>query len=138
MAQENEEKKKKYSNYKKTKINKEEENKNERKLGRIYTTLKNPEKKNYNNKNNNYKTPFDKQRAKSSMMNNNKIKKEIYEDDITQKFMKNEANDYNGMIKDNKGNLIMNPSGEIEYLLLNHKVYNSKVNQIKNFLNNMK
>ncbi len=138
MAQENEEKKKKYSNYKKTKINKEEENKNEKKLGRIYTTLKNPEKKNYNNKNNNYKTPFDKQRTKSSMMNNNKIKKEIYEDDITQKFMKNEANDYNGMIKDNKGNLIMNPSGEIEYLLLNHKVYNSKVNQIKNFLNNMK
>jgi hypothetical protein len=138
LAQENEEKKKKYSNYKKTKINKEEENKNEKKLGRIYTTLKNPEKKNYNNKNNNYKTPFDKQRTKSSMMNNNKIKKEIYEDDITQKFMKNEANDYNGMIKDNKGNLIMNPSGEIEYLLLNHKVYNSKVNQIKNFLNNMK
>ena len=42
------------------------------------------------------------------MMNNNKIKKEIYEDDITQKFMKNEANDYNGMIKDNKGNLIIN------------------------------
>ena len=72
------------------------------------------------------------------MMNNNKIKKEIYEDDITQKFMKNEANDYNGIIKDNKVNLIMNPSGEIEYLLLNHKVYNSKVNQIKNFLNNMK
>jgi hypothetical protein len=40
---------------------------------------------------------------------NNTVKKQIinYEDDITKKFMKNEANEYNRMIKDNKGNLIM-------------------------------
>ncbi len=146
LAQENEEKKKKFTNYKKTKINKEEDNKTEIKLGRIYTTLKQPQqnqinnKKNINNnKNNNFQTPFDKQRAKSSKVNN-RVKKQIinYEDDITKKFMKNEANEYNGLIKDNKGNLIMDPAGEIEHLLQNNRVFNSKVNQIKNFLSNMK
>ena len=71
---------------------------------------------------------------------NNRGKKQVinYEDDITKKFMKNEANEYNGMIKDNKGNFIMDPAGEIEHLLQNNRVFNSKVNQIKNFLNNMK
>ena len=141
---ENEEKKKKFPNYKKAKINKEEDNQSEIKLGKIYTTLKQPQQnqnnnKNINNnKNNNYQTPFDKQRAKSSQMN--RVKKPIinYEDDITKKFMKNEANEYNGMIKDNKGNFIMDPAGEIEHLLQNNRVFNSKVNQIKNFISNMK
>ena len=146
LAQENEEKRKKFPNEKKTKINKEEDNKTEIKLGRIYTTLKQPQlnpnnnnKNINNNKNNNYQTLFDKQRAKSSKVNNT-VKKQIinYEDDITKKFMKNEANEYNRMIKDNKGNLIMDSVEDIEHILQNNRVFNSKVNQIKNFLSNMK
>ena len=71
---------------------------------------------------------------------NNTVKKQIinYEDDITKKFMKNEANEYNRMIKDNKGNLIMDSVEDIEHILQNNRVFNSKVNQIKNFLSNMK
>ena len=71
---------------------------------------------------------------------NNRGKKQIinYEDDITKKFMKNEANEYNRMIKDNKGNLIMDSVEDIEHILQNNRVFNSKVNQIKNFLSNMK
>ena len=41
-------------------------------------------------------------------------------------------------MEDNKGNLVINPTGEIEHLLQTNKVFNAKVNQIKDYINHMK
>ena len=57
-----------------------------------------------------------------------------YEDDITKQFMQNVPNDYNGLVKNNKGDLISEPSLEIEHLLLRNKQFNAKANQIKDYI----
>ena len=133
LAHENEEKRKKNPNYKKSK-NKEEET--EKKLGKVYTTLK-PNSKQKNKLN--YQTPFDLKKIKDAELNEkekDKKKNKIitYEDDITKQFMQNAPNDYNGLVKNNKGDLISEPSLEIEHLLLRNKQFNAKANQIKDYI----
>ena len=135
LAQKNEEKRNQNNKKKK-----KEEEESEKKLGKVYTTLK-PTSKQKNRQNQQYQTPFDIKKIKDNEINERekkKNKKINYEDDITKQFMQNIPNEYNGLVKDNKGNLVINPTGEIEHLLQTNKVFNAKVNQIKDYINHMK
>ena len=122
----------------------------EKKLGRIYTTLKQPPinyngnkiNKNIENKNN-FKTPFDKKSKSSNKKNIIKDNKNNYiDDELTKKFMINKPNEYNGLnenkIDNNNINNEYNTPIQIETLLENNKNLKSKVNKIKEFINNIK
>ena len=122
----------------------------EKKLGRIYTTLKQPPinyngnkiNKNIENKNN-FKTPFDKKSKSSNKKNIIKDNKYKYiDDELTKKFMINKPNEYNGLnenkIDNNNINNEYNTPIQIETLLENNKNLKSKVNKIKEFINNIK
>jgi hypothetical protein len=69
-------------------------------------------------------------------------KNNYMDDELTKKFMNNKPNEYNGLninnIDNKNNNNEYNTPIEIETLLQNNKNLKSKVNKIKEFINNIK
>ena len=136
LANENEEKRKKSPTYKKSKTIQEEET--EKKLGKVYTTLKpNIKPKNKAIKNFSHPSTSDKKIIKIPILNeidkNEFLKNIKYEENLNKKNkIQNENNDLNEYNEEN------NNSIDLQHLLQNNEEYNIKVNKIKDYINNMK
>ena len=136
LANENEEKRKKSPKYKKSKTIQEEEP--EKKLGKVYTTLKpniKPKKKQIQNIS--HPSTSDAKSIKIPLLNDfdkNEFLKNIkYEEkSIKKNIIQNENNELNENKEENDNSI------DLQHLLQNNEEYNIKVNKIKDYINNMK